>query len=121
MLDTQEVAYTLEHLRTVLENLVVKGLGSASVEQVSSLTSIREECERIGAYYLSESVANVVEGIQSGSNTAAGALMKAQATLRVFERILTLENASGYLELVAERESDLLRNGEGLASAEDHS
>ncbi|MBX9695744.1 MAG: hypothetical protein K2Z81_25390 [Cyanobacteria bacterium] len=100
MLDTEEVAYTLEHLRTVLENLVVKGLGSTTADQISSLSAIREECERIGAYYLSESIATVVNSIQNGSNTAAGALMKTQATVRVFERVLTLENAAERLELV---------------------
>lgn len=99
MLDTKEIALTLEHLRSVFEQLVMRGLGSASPDQINTLRSIREECEKIGAYYLAKSVGTVLDGIHSDPRAGAKALMSAQAALRVFDRILTLETAKASLEL----------------------
>lgn len=98
MLDTKEIASTLEHLRSVFEQLVMRGLGSASPDQINTLRSIREECEKIGAYYLAKSVGTVLDGIHSDPRAGAKALMSAQAALRVFDRILTLETAKSSLE-----------------------
>jgi len=102
MLETKEIASTLEHLRSVLEQLIMRGLGSASPDQINTLRAIKEECERIGAYYLAKSIGTVLDGVRSDPRAAAKALMSAQASLRVFDRILTLETAKSTLEYAAD-------------------
>ncbi len=89
--ETQEIVQTIEHLQNAFEELTVRGLRSAGTEQLNRLTNLKEEMERIGASHLAHRIQLVIEGIQKDDRKAASALMRAQASLRVFERVLTLE------------------------------
>jgi hypothetical protein len=93
MIDTTEIVQTIDHLQRTFEDLMLRGLKAAGPGEINTLTNIREECERIGAYYLAGQVGAIVDAIQTNSRSAASALMRAQTTLRLFDRILTLENA----------------------------
>jgi hypothetical protein len=93
MIDNVEIVQTIEHLQRTFEDLMLRGLKAAGPGEINTLTNIREECERIGAYHLASRVGAIVEAIQSGSRTGAEALMKAQTSLRLFDRILTLDAA----------------------------
>lgn len=91
MLETEEIVQAIERLQGALEDLAVRGLRSAGPSDLSTLTLLREEFERIGADHLAGRIAAVTEAIRNDDRAAAPALMRAQASLRVFERILTLE------------------------------
>lgn len=102
MLEIAEIVQTIEHVRSAFEDLTVRGLRSAGPEHVATLSALRDEFERIGAGHLAGRIAAVVEALRGGEARAATALMRAQASLRVFERVLTLQVAgqtlSGLLE-----------------------
>lgn len=98
---TEEILQTIERLGGAFADLMVRGLRSAGPKDLAVLRAMREEFERIGAGHMAERVAIVVAGIEKDDPGAAAALLRAQASLRVFERILTLEAAAGALAVVA--------------------
>jgi hypothetical protein len=91
MAETEEIVQTIERLQGELEDLAVRGLRSAGPGDFSTLELLREEFERIGAGHLAGRIATVTAAIRNDDRSAAPALMRALASLRVFERILTLE------------------------------
>lgn len=93
MIDTTEIAQTIDHLQRTFEDLMLRGLKAAGPAEVNTLTNIREECERIGAYHLASRVGAIVDSLKSNNRSGAEALMKAQTSLRLFDRILSLETA----------------------------
>ena len=95
---TEEIVQTMDLLQTAFEDLAVRGLRSAGPRDLATLRMVREEFERIGAGHLAGQIAAVVQAIENDDRGAARALLRAQASLRVFERILTLEVAGGLLE-----------------------
>jgi hypothetical protein len=88
---TEEIVQTIDRLQGALADLAVRGLRSAGPQELATLRSTREEFERIGAGHLAGQIAEVITAIESDNRGAARALLHAQASLRVFERILTLE------------------------------
>jgi ABC-type transporter Mla MlaB component len=94
MAETEEIVQTIERLQGALENLAVRGLRSAGPQDQATLHALREEFERIGAAHLAERVTAVITAIEQDDRGAAAALLRAQASLRVFERVLTLEVAA---------------------------
>jgi hypothetical protein len=101
MPETDEIVQTVGRLEGALEDLTVRGLRSAGPEQFALLDALREEFERIGAGHLAGRIAALVTAIRAGDRGAAAALLRAQASLRVFERILTLESAAAALKALA--------------------
>jgi hypothetical protein len=100
---TEEIVQTIDRLRGAFEDLAVRGLRSAGPQELATLRAVREEFERIGADHLAGRIAAVIRGVENGDRSAARALLQAQASLRVFERILTLEVAGHTLQaMVAE-------------------
>jgi hypothetical protein len=112
MIDTIEIVQTIEHLQRTFEDLMLRGLKAAGPGEINTLTNIREECERIGAYHLAGRVGAVVDALQGNSRSGAQALMKAQTSLGLFDRILTIENARSVLAaaevlgIASDRDSD---------------
>ena len=102
MLETAEIVQTIEHVQSAFEDLAVRGLRSAGPEHLTSLSALREEFERIGAGHLAGRIAAVVEALRGGEARGAAALMRAQASLRVFERVLTLQVAAQTLSALLE-------------------
>jgi hypothetical protein len=94
MPETDEIVQTIGRLEGRLEELTVRGLRSAGPEQLAALSALREEFERIGADHLAGRVAELVAALRNDDPKAAPALLRTQASLRVFERILTLETAA---------------------------
>lgn len=95
---TAELMLTIDQLNKTFEDLCIRGLRSAGTDELNKLASIQEELDRIGAAHLCSRLEQVVQGIRNGSRNAAPALMQAQASLRLFERILTLEVAASQLQ-----------------------
>lgn len=102
MLETAEIVQTIEHVQNTLEDLAVRGLRSAGAEQVNTLSALREEFERIGVSHLAGRIAALIEALRNGDVRAAAALLRAQASLRVFERVLTLQVAAQTLRALLE-------------------
>ena len=86
----EEVVQTIERLQQTFEDLAVRGLRSCGPEQLTVLSSLHEELDRIGAAHLAGRLEDVIAKIRSHDRGSARALMRAQASLRVFERLLTL-------------------------------
>lgn len=87
----EEVVQTIERLQQTFEDIAVRGLRSCGAEQLTVLSALHEELERIGAAHLSGRLEDVIEKIRNDDRGSARALMRAQASLRVFERLLTLQ------------------------------
>jgi hypothetical protein len=98
MEDAAEIVHTIERLQTSLEELAVRGLRSAGPQDLKALSSLREEFQRIGAEHLAGRIGVLSDAIRDDDRTAAASLLRAQASLRVFERILTLETAHDQFE-----------------------
>jgi hypothetical protein len=73
---------------------------------LARLSALREEFERIGAGHLAGRIAAVVEALRSQDHKSAVALLRAQASLRVFERLLTLEVSANLLAGLLEPAAD---------------
>ena len=86
----EEVVQTIERLQQTFEDLAVRGLRSCGPEQLIVLSSLHEELDRIGAAHLAGRLEDVIAKIRNDDRSSARALMRAQASLRVFERLLTL-------------------------------
>lgn len=93
LLDPREVLQTIDRLQTTFEDLAVRGLRSCGQEQINTLSALQEELDRIGAAHLAGRLTTLITSIKNDDRTAPAALMGAQASLRCFDRILTLECA----------------------------
>jgi hypothetical protein len=100
MFDREEVVQTIQRLQSTFEDLSVRGLRTVGGEQLKMLSSLHEELNRIGAAHIAGRLEAVIAGIKNDDRSSARALMKAQASLRVFERILTLETAESKMSQV---------------------
>ncbi|MCU0979116.1 MAG: hypothetical protein MUF25_08120 [Pirellulaceae bacterium] len=94
----EEIVLTIEQLRREFEDLGVRGLRAAGAQRVAKLALIREEFQRIGAEHLAEQIGALIAAIQNDDRGAAAALLRAQTSLRLFERVLTLEVAAAKLQ-----------------------
>jgi hypothetical protein len=106
MNETDEIVRAVERLQGAFEELAVRGLRSAGPPQLANLQALREELDKVGAGHLAGRIAAVIEAVRNDDRGAAAALLRAQASLRVFERVLTLEVVGELL-------------GRALAGAED--
>ncbi len=98
MAEIDEIVQTIERLQGVLLDLTSRGLRSAGGEQLATLEMLREEFERVGAGHFAGRIAALTNAIRAGERAAAAALLRAQASVRVFERVLTLETAAEALQ-----------------------
>lgn len=105
MLD--EITHTIERLRGELEALAVRGIRAAGPDDVALLKAAGEEFERIGAAHMAERIGDVVQGIEQNDRAAAAALLRAQTSLRLFDRVLTLEVAEAALAPPPPEEGDV--------------
>ncbi len=98
MLETLEIVQAIDHLHKSFDDLILRGLRSAGSEDLNVLSMLREEFERIGAHHIADLIGAIVDGIRADDSKTAAYLFRAQASLRVFERILTLETVGGILQ-----------------------
>ena len=88
--DIEEVASTLDHLREALDAVVVRGLRACGAGEIARLESHRDALERAGAVHLVASLEAILDAIRSGSADGPRVLLRARASVRTFERLLTL-------------------------------
>lgn len=88
--DIEEVASTLDHLREALDAVVVRGLRACGAGEIARLESHRDALSRAGATHLAESLDAILDAIRSGDAEGPRLLLRARASVRTFERLLTL-------------------------------
>ncbi|MBI1373396.1 MAG: hypothetical protein GC159_11760 [Phycisphaera sp.] len=91
--DTRQIGLVIERLREALDDLTVRGLRACGGEQLASLRTTRDELAGAGATHLAQSLTRVIDAITSDDDDGPAHLMRAQATLRLFDRLLTLDVA----------------------------
>jgi hypothetical protein len=106
MTDISEIQQAIDHLHGLLADLIVRGLRSAGPAQLAPLDALREEFERIGAGHLAGRIGELVEAVRQDSPGAAAALLRAQTSLNLFERILTREHAVDLLQAWQSEEAE---------------
>jgi hypothetical protein len=112
MTEIAEVVDSLERLHSELQDLLVRGLRVCGPEHLSPLRSLQNELKRIGASHLAGRLTALIGAIETDDRQSASFLLRTQASLRVFERVLTLRVAADCLE-EAFPASGLESDGEG--------
>lgn len=87
----------LDRLHAALEDLVVRGLRAAGGQDLARLASLCDEFRLAGAGHVADRLARLVDLIRAGDRAAAPALMRAMTSIRLFDRMLTLEVAGAAL------------------------
>jgi hypothetical protein len=100
MSEADEVLATLDQLQRQFEGLAVRGLRAVGVRQTTALKNQADGLRQLGADHLAGQIEALLSAVDCNDRSAAALLMRAQASVRVFERILTLEAARAGLALV---------------------
>ena len=86
----EELRVSIERLRALLENLVVRGLRACGPDELGQLKSYTEHLETSGAGHVAATLADLHAKIEAGDRAAAKALLTALVSVRLLERLLTL-------------------------------
>lgn len=96
----EEAMQTIEQIKQLFRDLTVGGLLTAEADKINTLRTLSEEFSRIGANHSAEKLQALLRAIESSSKESAPLLMRAQASIQLFERLLTLEYAAQSLSNV---------------------
>jgi hypothetical protein len=91
----EELRVSIERLRGLLESLVVRGLRACGPDELAQLQSFTEHLERAGAGHVAAVLAGLGALIEKDDRAAARALLEAQTSVRLLERLLTLRVVRG--------------------------
>ncbi|MCC9600281.1 hypothetical protein LOC67_06885 [Stieleria sp. JC731] len=97
MSEVDEIVQTISHLQRLFEDLAIRGLRTCGAEHLTVLRNLCDELNGIGAKYLGNSIDELIRSIENDDRAAASKLLRAQSTLRTFERVLTLQVAQQLL------------------------
>ena len=100
--ELHEVSDAISRLRDVLQDLIVRGLRVCGPQQLGPLRALQIELARVGASNLEQRLQSLIATIESDADSAAAELLRTQAVLRVFERVLTIQFAELLLDAVEE-------------------
>jgi hypothetical protein len=98
----QEAAFTVEQVQQLFRDLTVGGLLTAGAEKINMLRTLGEEFSRIGAAHIAGHLKDLLQAVEDSSRESAVLLMRAQASIRLFDRLLTLEYAADQLAEITE-------------------
>jgi hypothetical protein len=88
--ELEELRVSLERIRTLLENLAVRGLRACGPDELSQLAGYAEHLDQTGAGHLAAVLSNLHGQIEGDQRTSARALLQAQTNVRLLDRLLTL-------------------------------
>ena len=100
--DVDEARVSLERLRKLLENLTVRGLRACGPDELSQLDSNIEYLDGAGAGHVASVLTALRDQIANDRRTAAKALLEAQMSVRLLERLLTLRVVRSQYKLALE-------------------
>lgn len=95
--EVAELRDALDRLHAATDDLVVRGVRAAGAKELARLTALRDEFRTAGAGHLAESLDALIQAVERGDQSAAGALMRTVTTVKLFDRMLTLEVAQAML------------------------
>lgn len=107
-----EIVGAVAALQAQLDALVVRGVRTASADDLKQLAVLHEELDRIGAVHLAGRIGDLIARARSGDGKAAAALCGAQTALRVFDRVLTLHAARDLLAAASDEADEADEDGE---------
>lgn len=88
--ELEELRVSLERIRTLLENLAVRGLRACGPDELAQIASYSEHLEQSGAGHLAAALSHLRDQIERDQRTSAQALLAALTNVRLVERLLTL-------------------------------
>jgi hypothetical protein len=88
--ELQQVLQALQHSRTLLDDLVVRGVRAAGPAEHGRLDALQGELSRVGARHLAEQLRTLAEAMRADDPKATAGLLRAQTSLYLFDRVLTL-------------------------------
>jgi len=98
MSDWHEVVDVIERLQNEFADLAIRGLRTVGPSHLASLAALGDELARINADHLADRIRVLIEAIGNDDGDAPVALLRAQTSLRLFERMLTQEVVTATLE-----------------------
>ena len=84
-------------LNQLLDSLCIKGLRALDSEDLARLSAQADALASIGAAELATRLRQLTDHLREGSRDAAAEAFRARASIRVFERLLSLRIAGGAL------------------------
>jgi hypothetical protein len=93
--ELEELRIALDRIRTLLDNLVVRGLRACGTDELTQLAAFAEHLEQCGAGHLASLLADLRGEIERDERTAPRKLLEAQTNVRLLERLLTLRVVQG--------------------------
>jgi hypothetical protein len=115
--ELDELRVSIERIRTLLENLVVRGLRACGPDELGQLASFSEHLEQAGAGSLASGLAELRQQIEQDDRACARTLLQTQTQVRLLERLLTLRVVKGRYAAAIERLEDAGSSGESDADA----
>lgn len=100
-----EVCDTLDGLERALDDLVVRGLSASEVNDIAALEVAAASLDGAGAGHVAARITDVVTRQRGADKGAARAVLQLQTSLRVFERVLTLEAVTDLLAVDEEEDA----------------
>lgn len=94
--ELEELRVSLERIRALLDNLVVRGLRACGPDELVQIRSYAEHLEQSGAGHLASLLTNLHTQIERDERTSARTLLETQTNVRLVERLLTLRVVKGY-------------------------
>jgi hypothetical protein len=114
--ECDELRVGIERLRTFLETLVVRGLRACGADELGQLRGHAEHLEKAGAGHVAGALSELHALIERDDRGAARSLLRAQASVRLLERLLTLRVVGGQYALALAAEEG---EGRDEAAADD--
>ena len=102
--ELEQIVHCLRQLQAEFEDLAVGGLCNLGPEHLPLLHSLCEQLDAIGARHTGSRLQTLAAAVERDDKHAASALMQAQASLRLFERILTAETMKKNLRRMVDME-----------------
>jgi hypothetical protein len=113
--ELDELRVGIERIRTMLENLAVRGLRACGTDELTQLGSYIEHLEQTGAGHLASRLEHLRRQIEQNDRASARTLLETQTNVRLLERLLTLMVVKGqYAAALAQ-----LDGGSGECDEED--
>jgi hypothetical protein len=115
----EELRLAIERLRTLLENLIIRGLRACGTDELLQLQSLTEYLDQAGAGHVSAILSSLHEQIEKDDRASAKTLLQAQISVRLLERLLTLKVVQGQYHGAIAILDGAAANPQGMADADD--
>jgi len=99
--ECEQLRVSIERLRSVLDNLVVRGLRACGPDELAQIAAYRDDLDQSGAGHVASILSELHEQIEKSNRAAPRTLLTAQTSVRLLERLLTLRVVKAAYAVVA--------------------